>query len=266
MPPPTRSYIICCTPRSGSHLLADGLGLTGIAGNPVERFPRPSEHIRTTTAVERRALIAEPPPEESYDAMLDANYIAKILEHGTTDNGVFGVNIHRFQFADAIRRIRSYLRDADSEPHEILSKALPNLSYVWLRRNDKVAQAVSWHKAVQSGRYIKMRGLNDDRAQRHASVEFEFVPIKTYWSAIRNSENAWQHYFQESKIRPYVVHYEDLCANYEKNIRAVIKFLGLDDQTFEIVSPRHEKAGDAQSLEWAKKFVEIQSKSKPLRT
>jgi LPS sulfotransferase NodH len=35
---PTRSYLICATPRSGSTLLCEALRITGLAGNPDEYF------------------------------------------------------------------------------------------------------------------------------------------------------------------------------------------------------------------------------------
>src|SRR4028119_1183918 len=35
---PMMSYLICATPRSGSTLLCDALGRTGIAGRPAEHF------------------------------------------------------------------------------------------------------------------------------------------------------------------------------------------------------------------------------------
>jgi Stf0 sulphotransferase len=35
---PVMSYLICATPRSGSTLLCDALGRTGIAGRPAEHF------------------------------------------------------------------------------------------------------------------------------------------------------------------------------------------------------------------------------------
>ena len=35
---PTRSYLVCATPRSGSTLLCEGLESTGVAGRPREYF------------------------------------------------------------------------------------------------------------------------------------------------------------------------------------------------------------------------------------
>lgn len=261
-----QSYIICCTPRSGSHLLADGLTSTAVAGNPVERFPRPSDRSWESSAAERIVPMAKPPTDDDYDAALDAIYIDKILEYGTTANGVFGVNIHRNQFEDAIKRIRLYLKNNHSKPHEILSQAFPNLSYLWLKRRDKVAQAVSWHKALQSGRYVKIQNLPSESVQKPPLVEFDFTAIKIHWSTIRNSENAWQHYFLENKIHPFVIYYEDLCANYEGTIRAAIKFLALERHAFDVTPPRNEKAGDAQSLEWVRRFIEMQSQHRAART
>jgi LPS sulfotransferase NodH len=117
---PHRSYIISCTPRSGSHLLADGLASTGIAGYPAERFPRYALN-GGVTAVQLDAMITELPPEDSYDADQDAEYVRNLIEEGTSPNGIFGLTLHWFQVQDAVRRIREFTKSTCDSPKEVLA-------------------------------------------------------------------------------------------------------------------------------------------------
>src|SRR5215213_3674341 len=155
---PARSYVLACTPRSGSHLLSDALTSTRIAGHPREWLPRFTADTAPKTPLDRMRLVTQPPPA-AYDRAADAAHIRKVLAAGTSENGVFGIVIHWLVLPDAVRRLQAFLDIEESAPHRVLSSAFPNLSYVWLRRRDRVAQAVSWYRAIQTGVYVgRQRG------------------------------------------------------------------------------------------------------------
>jgi LPS sulfotransferase NodH len=255
---PCQSYVIACTPRSGSHLLADGLASTGVAGRPTERFPRLVVDRKLTSA-EIDALVTEPPPEDSYDAVQDADYVRKIIELGTTPNGIFGITIHWFVVNDTVRRIREYLElTRVCTSHEVLTLAFPKLSYIWLRRRDKVAQAVSWYKAIQTGRYVNLVAeVAGEQGHARTPLQFDYQRIRAYRSALISFDNAWAHFFRENQIEPQIVYYEDLAANYESTIRKMIAFLGLDVAHLQIRPSQHKKAADQVSFEWIARFKSI---------
>jgi LPS sulfotransferase NodH len=222
------------------------------------------------TAAQRDALVTKSPPESSYDPEQDAEYLKRVIEMGTTRNGIFGITIHWFQLNDAVRRIQAYLRSGRRTAHElpttqeiltaqkILFLSFPNVSYVWLRRRDKVAQAISWYKAIQTGRYVKVRDAREGGPARVTEVPFDYATIKTYWSALRSSENGWEHFFAANELKPFVVYYEDLAANFDTTIREVLAFLGLGNANVSIATPRNERAADGQSLEWIRRFEAMQ--------
>lgn len=250
---PEKSYIICCTPRCGSHFLADALASTGICGFPQERFPRFTKENAPRDAVQRDELLTQAPPESSYDEVLDARYLEELIISGTSPNGVFGINIHWFQMADALRRINSYLGMSLASSHEAFSIAFPKLTYIWLRRRDKVAQAVSWYKAVQSGQYFLLKGgvLND------STLEFDYEKIRTLWSALRSFDNAWGHYFVENRITPITVFYEDLCSDVGAIVSPLVNGLGMDGNAISIRDSKYLKSANYRSEEWIAKFVAL---------
>jgi len=254
---PSKSYVICCTPRSGSHFFADGLISTGVAGRPREVFPR---KLVADDAAARDALLTQSPPESSYDDELDAAYVRTILEQGTTPNGIFGTVIHWFQLNDAVRRIQAYLQSKDFTPHEALSGSFPNLSYIWLRRQDKIAQAVSWYKAIETGQYVKLQGAVTDHKQK-ASLEFNYDRIKTYWSALRSFDNGWRFFFEANKINPLTIYYEDVCKDYSGSVVTALEFLKLSLPNGFNPKSQFLKIANNESRQWAEKFRMLQSRA-----
>ena len=254
---PQKCYIISSTPRSGSNLLASGLAAAGVAGYPTERFPRPD----AITAEQRQALTGSSPPEGFYDPELDARYIRKIIEAGTTPNGVFGIKIHWFQVNDAARRLQAYLGSGDCTAAAFFAAAFPNLSYIWLRRRDQVAQAVSLYKATHSGRYVKTRGAAQPERNEAEELSFDYQRIRAYWCALRGWENNWEHYFRQNDLKPLTIFYEDFSGAYAATIRRVLDFLGLDHREVDIGEPRCEKSADAQSAQWIARFNAMRSSS-----
>lgn len=248
---PSRSYVIAATPRTGSHLLSNALTSSGIAGAPREWLPRWTPDNAPVTALERMRLVTQPPRETEYDPAADAEFIRQFIANGTTANGVFGTVMHWLVLQDAVRRFQVFLGTAESEPHRVLSLGFPNLSYVWLRRRDKVAQAVSWYKAVQTGVYV---GRGKAGAVDPDSMRFDYGKIRHLLSAANSFENAWSSFFSSNGIKPLVLYYEDLAAHYVSTIRSTLDFLQLDSASVEIAQPKHEKYADAQSLAWIEEF------------
>lgn len=257
---PTRSYVIASTPRTGSHLLSNALTSTGIAGRPRELVARYTAGTAPATAGDRMRLVTQAPPEETYDREADAAYIRTLLASGTTGNGVFGVVIHRLQLQDSVRRLQSYLGTSESEPHRVLSSVFPGLSYVWLRRRDRVAQAVSWYRAIQTGVYVGRQGGGEDEALR-----FDYGKIRYLLAALTSFENAWGSYFSSGGLTPLVLYYEDLAADYVPTIRSVLDFLGFDADGVDIARPKHEKYADALSRAWIEQFQREHDRARSAR-
>src|SRR4051812_171855 len=144
-----KSLLVCATPRSGSTLLRALLEGTGVAGRPQEFFERlahsglprqPREYFEGVDDEEILGLLAPTDPGEP-DA---GDPIPAALEQGRTPNGVFAAKVMWTHLLDLARRLG---RPADSE---LLAGHLPEPTYVHVTRADKVAQAVSLWRAVQT--------------------------------------------------------------------------------------------------------------------
>lgn len=254
MTTPVQSYIICCTPRSGSTLLAAGLSATNRAGYPHERFP-PQTGLEAT-AINLDRWITQLPEGIAYDIEADFRYIQNILESDSTDNGVFGVKIHWFQFSDAAKRLEHYLKYRDLSHSGTLDAALPKLQYIWLRRNDKIDQAISWFKAIMTNRWHQPSGASGEANQSKlpTPLEYNFERIRTYLSALRSQDNAWKYYFRSNNIEPLIVDYDELTSNYAGSIKCVLEFLGLLDDSLVTGAPLLSKLADETSIDFRRRF------------
>ena len=95
---PTRSYLICATPRSGSTLLCEALTNTGVAGNPKEYFEslkvsglprRPGEYFTSFESPEIADLLGGHSRLDTRSTATQSvsnypDYLAQVLQEGTT--------------------------------------------------------------------------------------------------------------------------------------------------------------------------------------
>jgi len=97
---------------------------TGVLGRPLEYFNGPA----------RRQLTDPTYPDDP------RQQVVRILTMGRTPNGVYGLKM----FASQFREVAGALK---------LSHELPNLRFVYLRRNDVLGQAISWVRSLQTNQW-----------------------------------------------------------------------------------------------------------------
>src|SRR4051812_7686283 len=147
---PSLVYFVCATPRSGSTLLCRSLAATGVAGRPEEYFERlrhsglprePREYFGGLPPQDADLLdlLPETRTGRPQHADLDRE-LPRYLEDGTTPNGVFGSKLMWGHLEDLLARLGP----------DTLEDRLGRLDYVHVTREDKVAQAVSLWRAVQT--------------------------------------------------------------------------------------------------------------------
>jgi LPS sulfotransferase NodH len=202
--PPESSYFVCGTPRCGSWLLCGLLTSTGVAGRPHEWFWRDTEDAN------RRAWGVSGFPE----------YLARVREAGTTPNGVFGSKLMWGQVEDLLTR----LKQADEgAPHAALfAQHFPKPRFIWIHRKDRVAQAVSWAKAIQTGRWHHW-----DTASLLGAPVYNREEIDALAAEVAAGNAAWRAWFANNDIEPLGVLFEDVIADPAAVTRGALEFLGI---------------------------------------
>ena len=237
---PKLSSLVCATPRSGSTLLCDLLDQTGIAGHPEEYFEalrhsglprRPHEYFdpeRHANIVERLAFRELPEgvatPSELWRPETYDRYLAWAIDEGTTPNGVFGAKLMWGYLGDFATLLRGIDGMAGLPVPDLLGRAFPNLRYVRITRQDKVRQAVSLWRAVQTQAWQRDHG---DRGAHLREPVFSFRAINYLVRLLTAHDASWDAYFLGLGHEPLKLTYEELAEAHDPVIRRVLEHLDL---------------------------------------
>lgn len=253
---PARSYLVVATPRSGSTLLCETLRASGVAGNPLEHFevfrhssqPRqPREYFEGVEDPEVLELLSPLDPPRP-DPEPPAAWWARIRAQGTTANGVWGGKLMYNHVDDLLGRAR----ELDAVPGDAdLDAALrallgDDLRLVYVTRPDKVAQAVSLWKAVQTQTWRAGRGTPS------AQARYAFAGVDHLVGQLEEQDAAWRDWFAATGRAPHIVSYDALAADPAQTIGEVLRHLGLPAD--DVPAPATERQGDARSAAWADRY------------
>jgi LPS sulfotransferase NodH len=250
-------YLVLATPRSGSTLLGQGLQASGLAGDPKEFFghkmPFWMERWRTPSL---------------------SAYAARLILERATPNGVFGAKLLYRQLLHLERLARQEPELAELPLPAILDRLFPNLHLVWVTRQDKVRQAISWFKARQSGVWGQDQGqrapklgrawrLGDEPLQP-GELAFDYDGIAALMRQAVVEDDAIGQFFATSGIEPFRVVYEEFTPRYEETIVAVLRWLGISPPPdLSLPNPRTVKLADDRTDEWVDRYRELQTAGAP---
>jgi trehalose 2-sulfotransferase len=111
-----------------------------------------------------------------------------------------------------------------------------------------VAQAVSWAKAAQTGRWAAFQPVQAEPA-------FDFDQIDGLYHLARVHDGAWARWFAAHDIDPLRVVYEELAADPVGVVAGVIARLGLEPSPMEGPAPMElSRQADAVNLDWAARY------------
>lgn len=252
---PTRSIIICTTPRSGSTALSTSLKQTNLLGYPKEYFIflywQKYEPERMKAAHLQRWR-------------LPLNmYLKQMFKEGTTDNGVFSIKMMWEQFEEILINLHTFPQLKNIKEEKIPSMVFPEIFYVYWRRRDKIRQAVSYAKALQTGIFHSSQTLHynyDDKSyttDTNSNTRYDFYQILFLYQSLLRKEKSWEEYFIRANIHPLRLFYED----YENEIEtAALKIanafnLSIPTQTVE-QKIKMKKLANSTNDVWASRFRE----------
>lgn len=236
-----RSLILCSAPRSGSTLFCDLLAGTGVAGLPHSFF--------------RRESIAEYAEEFGLsEPVIDQDYLDAAIRAGTGETGIFGLRIMWETLGEldaALDKIHPGLPGAPAR----LDRAFGKVLFVHLIRADKVAQAISYLKAQQTGLWHRFAdGSERERMAPPKPAEYDPARLADLVARLTAADAGWRDWLAEHKIEPVRVDYDDLSRDPKAELAKVLCALGRDPAIAERVEVRAGKLADAESAEWAERY------------
>ena len=232
-----QSYIICATPRSGSTLLCDMLAGTGVTGHPNSFY----RHLSIPNWVERWKLDADTPD-------FDRVYLDAALKAGNA--GMFGMRQmwdHKLEMDAALARLYPTLSE-----WERLEAAFGSIRFLYLQREDVIAQAVSRAMAEQSGLWHQHAdGSTREQVGERKDPIYDRDQIVRYVSEAKADNQRWEDWFTANNITPLRLTYEALAADPQAELDRIMSDFGLAPVKATIKS---RKLSDALSKAWIKQY------------
>ncbi len=217
---PQYFYMIASTPRSGGTYLAQTLWRTGVMGAPHEYFGFYGTFLRLVARLKPHSL---------------QHYLDDLMPRRTSANGVFGVKVH-----------------FDHLQFMVLSGILTQLKQlrvISLERDDHLAQAVSHARALQTGQWNSL--------ENPQSIEPVYNSELIRWSLnhLDNQKRGWRQFFEQHKISPLYLKYDDFVADPTAVTADVVTRLQMPTTPESPVSlPDISRQSDSLNLDWAERF------------
>jgi trehalose 2-sulfotransferase len=137
----------------------------------------------------------------------------------------------------------------------LLAESFPGLRYVQITRHDKVRQAVSLWKAVQTQAWRR----DEEGAAERAAAEpvFSFRAINFLMRQLTAHDASWDAYFLGLGHQPLKVTYEELAEAPEPVVRRVLTHLDIPaPPDLQIDAPKLAVQADERSEDWVRRVNE----------
>jgi LPS sulfotransferase NodH len=240
-PVPKSSYLIMMSPRCGSNLLCTHLEKIGF-GRPIEAF-----HFNHRRMKER------------YHWDIDFNdpviYMKTVINYQTID-GVFGMKMNWNQFETFLKTSRK-LSDPfnpDIKDNELTEALFPNVSYILMRRRNKVKQAISYSRAMQTGIWREKKDQDESYKDYVLTPVYDREHIEGCLDELLAFDVCWENYLARHNLNFLDVWYEDLVKDFQSKILEIYSFLDIKSDS--PPQPLLKRQADATSEEWYRRFLD----------
>jgi LPS sulfotransferase NodH len=191
-----RSVILASTFRSGSTYVSSLLGANGLRGLGRERFAEAWRHILA-------------PPGDDFAA-----FLAQALSEAW--DGCFTTKLMWPHFA-RLAEATGHGRDEAADLAALFAPA----RWIQVSRSDKVAQAISFWRAKNTGRWQVYAN------EAEPEPEYDFLGIRDALHEIELDDRLWDDFFTRAGITPVRVAYEALEADPAGGLAGLLGTLGL---------------------------------------
>ena len=232
-----KSYVVCATERTGSGVLCEALWNTGLLGKPDEYFVLNNQKYYS----------------ELWGTKSDKEYLRGVTEYATTPNGVFGMKIMMKHFPEFINIIVGIADSDKTGSYYLLNKIFNNLKFIWIRRRDKIRQAISYFKNLHTG----VHSWYGDSIKNH-DIEFDFSSIQKIVTEIEDWDKQWENFFIVNSVNPLTLYYEDhIEKGYTDTVKTIFSFLSIEEPADLKITANRRKQSNQVSEEFYEKYRQL---------
>lgn len=220
--PPLKQLMVAALPRSGSTALCLDLWRTGLLGAPLEYT-----NLKWLQEDRRwRKLLRR-----------EAQFWKELQRLRTGQNGVFSYKFFVMQYVEIL-----------SNTPKLLSSITPT-HVVYFTRKDKLAQAISYSKAIRSSAWFA-------NAPTQEPCEYDETHIQQCLDLISRQEQSWEHVFDITNTSPLRVEYEQFMSEPRSVVDAIVQYVvpgSVMSKRLHIPKIRIQR--DAVSEDWRQRFL-----------
>jgi LPS sulfotransferase NodH len=174
-----------------------------------------------------------------------------VLRRRCSPNGVFGLKAFPQQMDELEDKNPQLLEEVLGL---FLSRQRPR-HVIYLRRRDRVAQAVSYARADLSGVWHRKQ-----ESAASAKIEYSQQALESAERGIELLEGVWARMFQDLQIEPLNLWHEDVLANPSEASRRVADYLGARiDPAAAVDVPEVLKQSEGDSPKWIERYASSRS-------
>ncbi|MEQ9619228.1 MAG: Stf0 family sulfotransferase [Deltaproteobacteria bacterium] len=231
---PEKTYIVASSRRTGSTMLCELLKKTGVLGYP-------DEYIS-----ERLSVLTE-------QGMINPGYVLEgVLKINQTPNGVFGIKVH---WSSLQKFNQKTYPELDENQQQLFKDLLDNSAYVFLSRRNKLRQAISDWRAINTGIFHIRRNIkNSVKKQHNKKLHYDYSRLKRHLINFVKNDEDWRSFFKKKKIQPIEIIYEDMIKTPEEAVNRVLNYLS-ESHAHADFTPDTEKQSDEFTEEIYEKFT-----------
>lgn len=193
--------VLCATQRCGSTMIVEDMRNTGALGIPEEWFI-PWDPKKT-----------------------DINWtdnLAGVRNRASSENGVMAIKVMANQLHNIEACLQTFLPTSTGPLFSRFYNVFKDATWVWIRRTDVVAQAVSRLMAQQTGVNHATDGekhfagnmmIGGDRANYNKNTQYKYEAVLKECTSITLETIAWGRFFQAFDITPLILTYEDVIMD-----------------------------------------------------
>jgi len=249
---PRNSYILFFSPRSGSNLITTQLQSISF-GNPFEAFHHNQKRLN-----ERYGWKIYPSDPVGY---------FRQAYQALTINDVFGVKITWKQYNTFISILRQIvgIESEELNDFETIEIFFPNVKYLFLKRRNKIKQAISYSKGMQTGIWKATKEEMEVNQEYIVPPQYDQLHIECCLDELLVSDEGFEQLLAAYLEEHHKIWYEDIAKNFTEEMLKIYEYIGVD-KNIEKPVPVIKKLANRQSDVWYDEFIEETKwlKNKPL--
>jgi hypothetical protein len=137
------------------------------------------------------------------------------------------------------------------------SSGFASRGIIWLRRRNKLGQAVSYYRAGETRLRRSTDADTGESQDADRRLPFDYERIGRALHLVNEFDSHWESYFRQQRARVLVLFYEHFVENYVQTVHKVLDFVGIGDQPVTLAPPHLQRQSDLTSLEWQRRFLEL---------